>query len=63
MRTLVDDNSANCDHVDDCRSREEAPEQGREVKGVKKTIVHNDPLDKDKQSRSSYPSEVVILEK
>lgn len=30
---------------------------------MKKTIVHNDPLNKDKQSRSSYPSEVVILEK
>jgi hypothetical protein len=36
---------------------------GREVNRVKKSIVHNDPLDKDKQSRTSYPSEIVILEK
>ena len=39
-----------------------ASADGREVNRVKKTIIHTDPLDKDKQSRSSYPGEIVILE-
>lgn len=30
---------------------------------MKKSTIHNDPLNKDEQSRSSFPSEVVILEK
>lgn len=29
---------------------------------MKKTVIHNDPLDKDNQSRTSYPKEIVILE-
>ena len=36
---------------------------GWEVKHMKKTIIHTDPQDKDKQSRIPPPSEVVTLEK
>jgi hypothetical protein len=30
---------------------------------MKKTVVHNDPLDKENQSRASRPGEIVVLEK
>jgi hypothetical protein len=29
---------------------------------MKKSVVHNDPLDKDKQCRTSYPNQIVVLE-